>query len=208
MPVWAWRSAGECHDCALLVSHDNAATWSPGPVIAHGDNANGLQYRETAVHVLPSGKWLAICRANQPNYHGAVNVTTHGVVSADGGQTWSPPFPYLAALGYPRLTPMPDGGLMATGTTGEVIRALFSHSEGDSWDAEEILYLRDGRESLGLLDCGSASAVAIDEDHVLVVYYATQDQRHDFGTRIRLVNRIESVWLQRFGGDSMEVIGR
>jgi hypothetical protein len=196
MPVWAWISKEHYGSCALLVSHDEGLTWSPGPVIAREDKNREVEYRETAVQILPTGEWLALCRANQPNYYGLLNASVHVTRSFDG-RSWSPPRTAFVSLGYPRLTLLPDGGLLASGSYSEGLHGYVSYNQGESWAFEQNLYSRDSRHGLGRLDHGSASLVALDNQHLLAVYYAPQDKTPSMHKVLPSTNRIEAVLLQR-----------
>jgi len=205
MPVWAWFANDDWGNCALLESHDGGLTWHPGTVIARGDSK--VEYREVCVQPLPTGEWLAICRANSPNEYGLVNVSMHTSRSRDGGQTWSSPLPTFVALGYPRMLLLPDGGLMAYGAYSEGIRNFISYNYGESWAFEDILYCRDARQGQGLLDRGAPAAVVIDDHHILMTYYAPKEQDVGWGW-VCPANRVEGVWVQRVHPDAREVIAR
>lgn len=207
MPVWAWFSEEDSGNCALLESKDGGLSWAPGSVIARADKSRKVEYREVCVQVLPGGEWLAICRANSPNDYGLLNVSMHTTRSLNGGKTWTRPEPTFVALGYPRMLLLPDGGLMAYGSYSEGIRNWFSYNQGESWAFEDILYSRDARHGLGLLDRGAPSALVIDDRRVLVTYYAVRDQSINWGW-MDPTNRVESVWLRRVPNDARELIAR
>jgi len=196
MPVWTWISKEHYGNCALLASHDGGVTWSPGAIIARQDKAQQLEYRESAIQILPGGEWIALCRANQPNYYGLLNVSVHVARSRDG-QMWSKPRPALVALGFPRLTLLPDGGLLASGSYSNGLHSYVSYNSGRSWAFEEDLYNRDSRHGLGRLDLGSASIVALDDRRLLAVYYAASDKTADMHKVIPATNRIEAVFVRR-----------
>jgi len=196
MPVWAWRSKGHFGNCGLLASSDGGVTWSPGPLIAQQDPRQRVEYRESTVQVLPTGEWIALCRANQPNYYESLNVSTHIVRSHDG-RTWSNPRPAFVAMGFPRLTLLPDGGLLASGSYSEGLHFYISYDSGESWAFEDNLYSRDSRLGLERLDVGSPSIAALDDQRMVAVYYAATDKTPIMHKVLPATNRIEAVFLHR-----------
>ena len=78
------------------------------------------------------------------------------------------------------MTVLPDSGLMACGSFNDGIHAYFSYNNGSSWAFEDILFSRDYREGMGQYDVGSPSSVVLNDEKILVVYYAAQNTASDW----------------------------
>jgi hypothetical protein len=95
----------------------------------------------------------------------------HQTFSSDGGCTWSKPQP-LSLMGYPaHLLQLPDGRLLAVYGYRYApfgIRAIISTDNGQTWDTQHPLIIRD---DLPNRDLGYPASILTDNGHIYTVYY-------------------------------------
>ncbi len=195
MPVHVWTGQNPSGACAFLVSDDHGLTWQAGSVVAEAPAGSGVGYREVSIQRLPDGAWIALCRANRPALSGGYDVSSDIAFSRDDGRHWSKPRPAFTALSWPRLTLLPNGVLCAIGASRGGLRRWLSENDGQTWAREDILYTRDYRENLGRFDFGSAAAVPVASDRILVTYYAPRDSNTAFDRLSPTSTHIEGVWM-------------
>ena len=139
----------------LLRSRDGGKTWGTFTVIACDRAERKVAYGPTAVHADAGGKLLALISVDKTFLYRSL--------STDGGHTWSEPDQRLLACN-PTLASV--GSTLACvdqdPTVRGVIRVQFSHNLFDSWRCDRMLehFVRGEY----------ASALALDEDHLLLVY--------------------------------------
>jgi sialidase-1 len=155
----------------LLRSTDQGKTWSYLSTIA-GDPGGKLGgFLEPGLVRTKTGRIVAGLRN-----HGADQAIwmTH---SDDSGKTWAPPRK-TSMIGHPvDLVQLADGRLMAsygirtphTKPTG--VRVCFSGDNGETWDVESEVQLRN---DFGNWDVGYPESLQFPDGRVLTVYYYNQ----------------------------------
>lgn len=142
-------------------SSDGGRSWGNLVEAAH---LPGHDFEEPSGIRLPDGRLRLLLRDNQTH-------SLYQCSSGDGGWTWSAPSP-TNIRGYPGHVVLLSGGrlLCVYGVRHAPygIQAVLSDDQGDTWDVEHPLILR---QDLANADLGYPSAV-VDRDRITVVYYA------------------------------------
>jgi hypothetical protein len=147
-------------------STDSGRTWARISEIGEGR----MQWNETSLLRLPSGKLLAAVRSRGGDVYLA-----H---STDGGSTWSSTTQITPVKVHPAdLCLLADGRVLMT--VGDRlqrygVRAIvFGQDEMPQWDERRVL-VDDSRSA----DCGYPSSVLLRDGRVLTVYYSTAVSEH------------------------------
>lgn len=182
LPVIAYNLNGEIRNVTsvLLQSKDQGGTWTYLSTIAT-DPGNKLGgFAEPGLLRLRSGDLLAAMRSNSGNVWTAK--------SKDNGRTWSEP-KKTVMIGHPAdLIQLSDGRVVCTygirhpyhGTPGGV-RASFSKDEGETWDLDQDLTIR---QDLLNWDVGYPESLQLPDGKVLTVYYYNMFGRYFIGGSI------------------------
>lgn len=106
-----------------------------------------------------------------------LHFTTYQSVSRDGGRSWSKPQPLLPKLGGApaHIIRHSSGVLISVYGYREFpygVKAMFSHDDGKTWDADHDLYVN-GISS----DLGYPSTVELSDGSLLTVFYARTKER-------------------------------
>lgn len=145
----------------VVRSNDGGHNWQTPVEVAC---ESGKQFEEPTILVLKNHKIIIMLRENTSHY-------LHQSFSSDGGCTWSEPQP-TPILGYPaHLLQLPDGHLLCVygyRYAPYSIRAVISADEGQTWDSQHPLSLRD---DLPNRDLGYPSSIMMEDGHVFTVYY-------------------------------------
>lgn len=151
-------SAKTC--CGILRSADSGTTWQLQSIIAEG-------YNETALCMLPSGRLMAILRAETEK------ANLWQSISSDKGKTWLSPREITDALEHPAdIIVLEDGRLFLTYSCRHFpygVQCKLSNDEGNRWFNPQHFILEAG----GITeDCGYPSSVVLPRGEVLTVYYS------------------------------------
>jgi hypothetical protein len=146
----------------VVRSGDGGRSWG-APIEAA--RAPGKEFEEPCLLALDDKRLIMFLRENKSHY-------LHQCHSTDGGHTWSLPIS-TPILGYPaHLLRLPDNRLLCTyGYRYEPysIRAVLSNDDGQTWDADHPLILRD---ALPNRDLGYPATVMMGDGRLFTVYYA------------------------------------
>ncbi len=149
----------------ILRSLDGGQTWER-PLLAA--EAEGLYFEEPALLLLSNGRLLMLLRENSTHF-------LYQTYSDDGGRSWSPVL-QTPIWGYPaHLLLLPDGRILCVYGYRRPpygIRAVVSEDNGQTWDVENVLVVRD---DLPNGDLGYPSSVLRSDGTIYTVYYG-QDQ--------------------------------
>jgi BNR repeat-like domain len=145
----------------IVASTDNGRTWqTPRPVAAQ----RGSEFEEPSILRTSSGRIIMVLRDNGTR-------RLHQVDSLDAGLTWSAPR-LLPIEGYPAdlLDLGKDGLLMTYGwrLPDFGIRAVRSHDEGATWQAESVIRIRGGLPGKNL---GYPVTIDAGDESLFTVYY-------------------------------------
>ena len=174
LPVTGCKAPDAQHIGMVLRSKDKGETWID-PVCITDDAPTEIDFHETRLVLCPSGRIVAMHRTPKGNYW--ENVST------DEGRTWSDSWEtpiWCGGSSPPDLRLLSDGRLLLTrGYRREPfgVRAYLSSDEGDNWNVENQIVLRDDGPDR---DVGYPSTVELDDGSLLTVYYwHTEDEiRH------------------------------
>jgi sialidase-1 len=143
-------------------STDNGATWKVLSTIAADPTIN---FYECSLLGL-SGKIIAMIRTHEEGDHHLFQS-----VSRDGGSTWSKP-KKTPIWGYPaHMLRLRDGPVLCTyGYRKEPfgIRACLSRDEGETWDVENEIVIRDDFPNSNL---GYPTSIQLEDGSILCSYY-------------------------------------
>lgn len=174
MPVDAEREGTGNWNVLLLKSADGGGRWSLMSHVASGPVPGTMRLCEPAVLTTPSGKMICLTRSfSEDDY-------LYQCVSTDGGASWSFPEPTPVIGHPPHLLQLKDGRiLLLYGYRHEPygIRACISRDDGETWDADREIIIRD--DGAGA-DLGYPRGIELDDGSVAAVYYfrATDGVRH------------------------------
>ena len=114
----AEHAAAYAASSVLFRSHDGGITWDDHTVIAGpapmgpGDPHPDPRYTETAIVLLPDGRWLAMVRTEYGLCGPASRLAEMSrTISSDFGHTWSPPQRVMISPSQQQLVLLPDGAL-------------------------------------------------------------------------------------------------
>ena len=143
----------------VLRSEDHGRTWEP-PVVVSGDRP----LAEPTILALPRGKVIIHSRDEATSL-------IHQHVSLDGGRTWAPP-QQTEMWGYPaHLLRLADGRLLTVYGIRRApfgIRACLSTDDGETWDYQHEIIIRDDMPSSNL---GYPTVVQLPDGRIFVAYY-------------------------------------
>ena len=159
------RSSNEANgECSVAESVDGGGTWRHLGSVTEA--ARDLSFHEMRLLPLPSGRILAMMRTPKENYYQSL--------SEDGGKTWRAPVetPMWCGGSSPGdLLLLEDGRVLCTYAQRRPpygVRACLSGDEGETWQIENEIVIRDD----GLdRDMGYPSSEQLDDGRVLTVYY-------------------------------------
>ncbi|MCC6179222.1 MAG: exo-alpha-sialidase [Chloroflexi bacterium] len=148
----------------VLRSTDHGRTWESPPTRVSDDRPLG----EPTILALPSGKVIIHSRSSTTGL-------IHQHVSLDGGYTWGAPA-LTTIWGYPaHLLRLSDGRLLTIYGVRRPpygIRACLSDNDGESWDTDHELIVRDGMRSSNL---GYPTAARLADGRIFTAYYGDDD---------------------------------
>ena len=149
----------------VMKSEDEGKTWTWfSTIVGHPKYFS----TEPALLLLPSGKLIALIRT-----HGMGEYYLYQSVSTDEGRTWSDPI-RTPMWGYPaHMLSLQDGSILCVrGHRREPfgIRATLSYDQGETWDINDDIGLR---EDFPNADLGYPTSIQLDNGEVLTVYYGT-----------------------------------
>lgn len=169
MPLIGYNVRGDLdnHASVLLRSTDSGKNWQYFSTMADDPGGKKGHFQEPGLVRMKSGHLLVAMRNNSGYIWTAK--------SKDGGKTWSEPKP-SPMTGHPAdLALLPDGRVLCTygvrepvhGAPGG-IRAAFSKDEGETWDMENEVILRN---DLLNWDIGYPESMVLADGRILTVYY-------------------------------------
>lgn len=165
LPVTVARQQDGRHLGAVLRSRDRGETWGELAVVTQ-PAPEGIPFHETRLVRCPSGRILAMHRTPDGNYWRNV--------SADAGRTWSATREtaiWCGGSSPPDLKLLRDGRLLLTrGYRREPfgVRAYLSEDEGENWDVEHPIVLRDDGPDR---DVGYPTTLQFGDGSLITVYY-------------------------------------
>ena len=166
--------AGEIHRAFVARSHDDGHTWGQPSTVAR-DPEQRIEFSEPAMVRLPSGRLLAMLRTEGYLYQ---------AFSTDDGWVWQG-LKWTPMWGFPaHLLALEDGRILCTyGYRQEPfgVRAVLSDDEGETWDIDNEIIVRDD----GLhRDLGYPASIQLRDGRILTVYYFNGEDgtRHIAGT--------------------------
>lgn len=150
----------------LMRSSDGGKSWHSPRLVAQ---VEGLFFEEPTLLLLPNGKLLMLLRENTTHF-------LYQTSSEDGGDHWSP-VTQTPIWGYPaHLLLLPDERILCVYGYRRPpygIRAVLSLDNGQTWNVEETLILRD---DLPNGDLGYPSSVLGVDGSILTVYYGQDSE--------------------------------
>ena len=171
LPLYGQRPGDRADVAFTVASEDGGETWGP-PIITAEDPQQRIHYQEPAFLSLPSGKLIALYRTA-----GAGDLMVHNA-SDDGGKIWSEPRPTGLEGHPPHLLRLQSGAILcAYGYRHKPygIRAALSRDEGDTWDTDHLLILRDDAvcsdPDMAPTDIGYPFSTQLADGTILTVYY-------------------------------------
>jgi hypothetical protein len=145
----------------IVRSGDGGRSWGNLVQVAQ---ATDLWFEEPTALLLRDGRILMLLRENKTH-------SLYQTNSDDGGWTWSTPT-RTEIWGYPGdLLALPDGRILCVYGYRAVpygIRAAVSVDNGQSWDVDHLLVIRD---DLPNRDLGYPASVLVDDRWIYTVYY-------------------------------------
>lgn len=149
----------------VVRSDDGGRTWSE-PIVAAQEA--GKEFEEPAMLALDERRLILLLRENVTHY-------LHQCCSEDGGESWHDLRP-TPILGYPaQLLRLPDGRILCTYGYRYApfgIRSVLSADEGQTWDIENPLIIRD---DLPNRDLGYPASILARDGRIFTVYYGQDD---------------------------------
>jgi len=147
----------------VVRSEDGGESWSGAIAIARDEV---IQFYEPALIQAPSGKIVAMLRTHQEGDH-----FLHQCDSYDGGRTWTPPV-RTSMHGYPaHLLGLQDGRILCVyGRRWPPfgVRACLSSDEGQTWEIDQELILRDDFPNG---DLGYPTSAQLVDGSIVTAYY-------------------------------------
>ena len=147
----------------LLRSKDGGKTWGDLVVMARDEK---IGFYEPALLALPNGKVIAMLRTHEPgDYH------LYQCVSLDNGYTWRTP-KKTPMWGLPAdMLLLQDGRILCVYGFRKApygIRGVLSSDEGESWDIEHELIIRDDFPNRNL---GYPTSIQMEDGTIFTTYY-------------------------------------
>ena len=147
----------------VVPSHDRGRTWTGARMLASHPE---IGFFEPAIHALPGGRVLALLRTHEEgDYH------LYQSHSDDGGETWSEPQPTPMRGLPPHFLHLRDGRLLCVYGCRWApfgIRGCLSYDEGETWDIDNELILRDDFPNG---DLGYPTSAQLDDGSIFTAYY-------------------------------------
>jgi len=147
----------------VLKSKDGGKTWGEPSIIARDEV---IGFYEPALLSLPSGKIIAMLRTHEPGGWHLYQCDSH-----DGGVTWSKP-KKTPMWGYPaHLLRLSDARILCVYGYRRPpygIRACLSHDDGETWDIENEIVIRDDFPNA---DLGYPTSVQLEDETIFTAYY-------------------------------------
>ena len=167
------------HSSSLIRSTDKGKTWTHRSVIAADPDDNLGGFMEPGLVRTKTGRLVTAMRNHAPDH---AIWTAH---SDDDGLTWSP-VKKTAMIGHPvDLIELSDGRLMATyglrrffHTTPGGVRACFSSDNGETWDIQTEVAIRNDFPNW---DVGYPESLQMPDGRVLTVYYYNMFNKYYIG---------------------------
>jgi hypothetical protein len=195
---WVYRGG-------LVRSRDGGRTWTD-PVFSAVMSQAGTMWWDPRTALLPDGTLITLYYAYEHDRGGESPV--HIGWSTDGGRTWTPPAPTTLTGQATFPVVLPGGDLVAFGQRRDASQSMvtaLSRDGGRSWDPDELTVYRhelpsapgaragvapiDYLTSMDRFTFGHPCGVALDDRHVLLVWYAGGSERtaiHGAIVRIRV----------------------
>ncbi len=149
---------------AAAESSDGGRSWRQLGLVPVAEGYEAAHYHEPHLVETAGGNLLMLLRNHAPHSHGELLQS----ISADGGQSWSPPRP-IGHWGYPaHLLRLRDGRLLATYSHRREprgIRVITSEDEGGSWSGPLVIHAGGG------VDFGYPSTVELAGGEYLTLWY-------------------------------------
>ena len=148
----------------VAVSKDSGLTWLETREMARDP---GVNFFEPCLTRLNSGRLISHSRSSEKS--GGLHL--YQVTSDDDGHTWSEPR-RLPIWGYPaHIVQLPDGRVLTVyGHRREPfgIRACVSPDDGETWDIDNEIIIRD---DLGSSNLGYPTSIVLEDGTVFTVYW-------------------------------------
>jgi hypothetical protein len=151
-------------ECWIAESVDGGETWRNLASVTQ--DVKDISFHEMRIIPLPADRLLAMMRTPESNFYQSR--------SADGGKTWSVPeeTPIWCGGSSPGdLLQLADGRVLCTYARRKPpygVRACISRDQGERWDIEDEIVIRDD----GLdRDMGYPSSEQLPDGRILTVYY-------------------------------------
>jgi hypothetical protein len=146
-------------------SIDGGSSWGAPQLVAAGD---GHAFEEPAILRGRGDRLVMVLRDN-------VTRRLHRCLSTDAGRSWSAPEP-LPVTGYPaHLLRLGDERILMTygwRQPGFGIRAVLSEDDGESWQTERTIRIRDGMRNANL---GYPATACLADGALLTLYYGEDE---------------------------------
>jgi len=162
--------------CYVARSYDGGSTWQHPSLVALDGINSEIAFGEPAMLRLPGGKLLASLRTDPTRFDDPhPTLDSEGYVyqafSTDNGWTWHGLRRTLIWGRPAHLLQLRSGRILCTyGYRREPfgVRAVLSEDEGETWDMDNEIVIRDDGVTS---DLGYPASIQLDDDQVLTVYY-------------------------------------
>ena len=164
MPIYDAFPGDAANAYCVIRSRDGGRTWGEPSTVAH-DPEGRIQFHEPPILRLPSGRLLTVIRTAEAGGY------LYQAFSDDEGWTWRG-LKRTPIWGLPcHLLRLDDGRILCSyGYRREPfgVRAVLSEDEGETWDMDREIVIRDD----GLhQDLGYPASVQLRSGRILTVYY-------------------------------------
>jgi hypothetical protein len=194
-PFFTESLQGMTHEVTLIYSDDECRSWSEANVIAH-DRDGSLVYFDPRLAQLTDGRWVCFYRTHDRIKDESLNMS---IAYSDDGHTWTDPTktPVWGFLTLPLV--LDDSGLLAVYNHRRLpagIRCVLSEDRGRTWrmeseytlwdqaarritgekvsESRDRKYEKSSMEEMWTWDFGTPHPILLDDDTILVTFYATQ----------------------------------